>query len=189
MKKLGVFVLAVLVIVSCGGRTQYLDATKDEGSREWGPREIKTTVSKMVSSLYSFLKDEYKKPAYLQVRKFRNLTSEHIDTQMIANEIATNLIKKRIKFIDETMTKDTIEEIEKGMTGMYDAETAIPVGMLKQPNLWLTGDIRDNVRRVGNRQIQYLVVTLKLVEAATRVEVWNEQQEFLKSSSATRVSF
>jgi len=189
MKKFAALAFVVFVIASCGGRTQYLDATKDEGSREWGPREVKTTVAKMVGSLYTFLKDEYKKPAYLQVKKFRNLTSEHIDTPMITNEIATNLIKKRIKFIDDTMTKDTLEEIEKGMSGMYDADTAVPVGQLKQPNLWLTGDIRDNVRRVGSKQIQYLVVTLKLVELATRMTVWQDQQEFLKSSSATRVSF
>ncbi len=183
-----IFIFAFMVL-SCGGGTQYLDATKDQGSREWGPREVKTTVGKMVASLHSFLKDEYKRPSFLQVKKFRNLTSEHIDTAMVSNEIATNLIKKRIKFIDDTMTKDSLEEIEKGMSGMYDADTAVPAGQLKSPNLWLTGDIRDNVRRVGSRQVQYLVVTLKLVELATRLTVWQDQQEFLKSSSATRVSF
>jgi len=191
MKRLTVLLFVALFGLSCGGGTQYRDASKDEGSREFGPREIKTTVNKMVGSIYEYIKTDpkYSKGAFIMVKKFRNRTSEHIDTKIVTDEIATNLIKKRIKFLDESMDKDTLAEIEKGMTGMIDPESAIPAGNMKSPNLWLTGDIRDNVRRVGSQQIQYLVVTLKLLEAATRVTIWQDQQEFLKASSATRVSF
>jgi len=191
MKRVAVFLFVALFALSCGGGVQYRDASKDEGSREFGPREIKTTVAKMVGSIYDYLKGDakYSKGAYIMIEKFRNKTSEHIDTKMISDEIATNLIKKRIKFLDKSMDADTMAEIEKGMTGMIDPESAIPAGNMKSPNLWLTGDIRDNVRRVGSRNIQYLVLTLKLLEAATRVTIWQDQQEFLKVSAATRVSF
>ncbi|HPJ40451.1 MAG TPA: hypothetical protein PLT75_18580 [Spirochaetota bacterium] len=192
MKKLSVFlVVAVFFAISCGGGTQYRDASQDEGSREFGPREVKTTVAKMVGSMYEFLKTDpkFKRGTYIMVRKFRNRTSEHIDTSMVTNEITTNLIKKRIRFLDSSLDRDTMEEMEKGMTGMIDPDSAIPAGHMKSPNLWLTGDIRDNVRRVGSERIQYLVVTLKLLEAKSRITVWQEQQEFLKASRATRVTF
>jgi uncharacterized protein (TIGR02722 family) len=189
MKKLLAFGALALMLAGCGGKTEYLDPNKDQGSREFGPREVKTTVNKMVVSMYDFLKNDWKKPAFLQVKKFLNKTSEHIDTGMISNEIQTNLLRKKIKFIDDTLTEDAIKEMEKGQSGMIDPDNTIPVGFLKSPNMYLSGDIRDNVRTVGGKQIQYLVVTLRLVELKTGETHWQDQQEFLKSSSKNKVSF
>lgn len=190
MKKvLTLVALLSIALVGCGSDTKYLKASEDQGSREFGPKEIKMTVNTMVGSMYGFLKDEWKMPSFIQVKKFLNKTSEHIDTAMISNEIQTNLIKKRIKFIDDTLTADAIAEMEKGMTGMIDPDSAIPMGQLKSPNLYLSGDIRDNVRTVGGREIQYLVVTLKLYNLKTGVVEWQDQQEFLKSSKKNKVSF
>ena len=104
-------VLLAFAITGCGG-TQYRDVNEDEGSREWGPKEIKMTVNTMVTSMYDFLKQEWKRPAFIQVKKFRNKTSEHIDTKMISDELTTNLIKKRIKFVDQSLTADALKEIE-----------------------------------------------------------------------------
>jgi uncharacterized protein (TIGR02722 family) len=190
MKRRAVWSIAVLFVLSaCGGGVQYRDAAADKGSREWGPKEIKMTVNTMVTSMYNYLKDEYKKPAFIEVRNFRNKTSEHIDTKMISDEISTNLIKKRIKFIDQSLTEDAMKEMERGMTGLIDPDSAIPVGMLKSPNLYLTGDIRDNVRTVGGKSVQYVVVTMQLVSLTTNVVEWQDRQEFLKAASKTKVSF
>ncbi|NMB64088.1 MAG: hypothetical protein GYA16_04375 [Spirochaetes bacterium] len=190
MKKLSVLIIAMLLgFVACGGGVQYQDASKAEGSREWGPKEIKMTVNKMVESMYKFLKEEWKKPAFIEVKQIRNKTSEHIDTQMLADEITTNLIKRRIKFIDQSLTADAIAEMEKGMTGMVDPESAIPVGELKSPNMYLTGEVRENVRTVGSKSVQYLVVTLKLINLKTQVVEWQDQQEFLKSASKKKITF
>lgn len=179
----------LLFLVGCGGGTQYQDVNKAEGSLEWGPKEIKVTVDKMVTSLYVFLKDEYKKPSFIQVKKFQNKTSEHIDTDLIVSEIQTRLIQKRIKFIDDTLEADAMKEIEKGMTGMVDPDNAIPAGELKSPNLYLTGDIRENVRYVNGKKVQYLKVTLKLNNLKTSVVEWQDQQEFLKASKTDKISF
>jgi hypothetical protein len=188
MKKIAAAVL-FMFLIGCGGGTQYKDASKDEGSREWGPKEIKLTVDKMVTSLYVFLKDEYKKPAFIQVKKFQNRTSEHIDTALIVNELQNRLIQKRIKFIDDSLEAETMKEIEKGMTGMVDPDSAIPAGELKSPNMYLTGDIRENVRYVKGKTVQYLNVTLKLINLRTNIVEWQDQQEFLKSSKSDKISF
>lgn len=188
MKK---FILPALLLflVSCGGGTQYQDVNKAEGSLEWGPKEIKVTVDKMVTSLYVFLKEDYKKPSFIQVKKFQNKTSEHIDTDLIVSEIQTRLIQKRIKFIDDSLEADAMKEMEKGMTGMVDPDSAIPAGELKSPNLYLTGDIRENVRYINGKKVQYLKVTLKLNNLKTSVVEWQDQQEFLKSTKSDQISF
>jgi uncharacterized protein (TIGR02722 family) len=186
MKKIALIVLLGFILTACGGGTQYRDPAKDKGSMEFGPKEIKMTVNKMVGSMYEFLKNEWKQPAFLQVQKFRNKTSEHIDTQLITNEIATNLLKKRIYFVDDTLTQEALKEMEQGMTGLIDPEAAIPAGQAKSPNMYLSGDIIDNVRTVGGKRLQYLVITLKLYNLKTRIVEWQEQQEFLKASSTNK---
>ncbi|MCL1865729.1 MAG: penicillin-binding protein activator LpoB [Spirochaetes bacterium] len=188
MKKM-VSIAFLTLLIGCGGSTTYKDPSKATGSMEWGPKEIKVTVDKMVTSLYSFLKDEYKKPAFIQVKRFQNKTSEHIDTALISNEIQTKLIQKRIKFIDDSLEADALKEMEKGMTGLVNPDDAIPIGELKSPNLYLTGDIRENVRYVNGRTVQYLQVTLRLNSLRTNVVEWQEQQEFLKSTKSNKVSF
>jgi len=188
-KALYTIIVCGMILAGCGGGTQYRDAKKDKGSMEWGPREIKTTVNGMVTSLYTYLKNDWKKPAIIEVKKIRNRTSEHIDTKMLADELVTNLIQKRIQFIDPTYTKDAIDEMGKGMTGLVDAESAVPTGALKSPNFYLFGEISDNVRFVGGKRIQYLVVTIKLTSLSTGMLMWQDQKEFLKATKTDRVSF
>ncbi|MBN2080473.1 MAG: hypothetical protein JW838_15990 [Spirochaetes bacterium] len=181
-------VLCAMTVLSCSG-TQYRDASKDKGSMEWGPREIKTTVDKMVNSLHAYLKNEWNLPALIRLQRIRNNTAEHINTKMLADEIVTNLIKMRIQFLDDAYTKEAISEIEMGMTGLVDPESAIPVGGLKSPNFFLYGTINENVRYVGGKKVQFLVVTVAIMEIKTGILRWQEKQEFLKATSTDRISF
>jgi len=190
MKKASYTLIALTIILSsCGGGTQYRDVNADKGSMEWGPREVKTTVNKMVGSLYKYLKEDWKKATIIQVKKIRNRTSEHIDTKMLSEEVVTNLIKRRIQFIDATHSKDAIEEMGKGMSGLIDPDSAIPTGELKSPNFYLYGEISDNVRYVGGKRVQYLVVTLKLTSLRTGMLKWQEQEQFLKATKTDRITF
>ena len=179
-------ILAGLVITGCSS-TQYRDAREDKGSREWGAREITTTVDKMVYSLYARLKEENTE-TFIEVKKIRNGTGEHIDTSILSDEIVTQLIKKRIKFIDRTYTQAAIKEMELGMSGMIDPENAVPTGALKSPNFYLYGEIRENIQYQGRKQKQYLVVTLQLTSLASGEVIWKDQQDFYKISKTTRVS-
>jgi uncharacterized protein (TIGR02722 family) len=189
MSRAAVLVIAISILaVSCGS-TQYRDASKDKGSMEWGPREIKTTVNKMVGSLYTYLKDAWNQPALIQPQRIKNDSSEHIDTRMLSDEIVNNLIQMRIEFIDDSYTKEAIKEMEKGMTGLIDPDSAVPVGNLKSPNFYLFGHITENVRYDGGKKIQYLVVTMRLKELKTGMIRWQDRQEFLKATPTDRIGF
>lgn len=189
MSRAALLVIAIsITAVSCGS-TQYRDASKDKGSMEWGPREIKTTVSKMVGSLYTYLKSGWNRPALIQTQRIKNDTAEHIDTRMLADEIVNSLIQMRIVFLDDSYTKEAIKEMEKGMAGLIDPDSAVPVGNLKSPNFFLYGHITENVRYDGGKKLQYIVVTMKLKELETGVLRWQDRQEFLKATSTDRFGF
>lgn len=189
MKRASSLIIAISILLIGCSSTQYRDASKDKGSMEWGPREIKTTVNKMVDSLYTYLKNDWNKPALIKVQRIRNDTADHIDTKMLADEIVTNLIQKRIQFIEESYTKESIEEIEKGMTGLIDPDSAIPAGNLKSPNFFFYGTINENVRYVGGKKVQYLTVTLTIKELKTGLTKWQDRQEFLKATTTDRIDF
>lgn len=189
MNRASIMIISIsILLISCGS-TQYRDASKDKGSMEWGPREIKTTVTKMVGSLYSYLKEDWKLPTLIKLQRIKNDTAEHIDTKMLADEIVTNLIQKRIQFIDDSYTKEALEEIEKGMTGLVDPDSAVPVGNLKSPNFYFFGTINENVRYVNGKKVQYLVVTLTVKELKSGLIKWQDRQEFLKATTTDRISF
>lgn len=188
MKKTALLLISVFFITGCGG-TQYRDPASAKGSREWGPKEIQETVDTMVSSLYSYLKEDWNNPALIEIQRIRNNTAEHIDTNMLSNELVTNLMQKRIQFVDRAYTKEALQEMEKGMTGMIDPDSAIPTGQLKSPNLYLYGVISENVRYDGKRRVQYLIVTLTLKEIATGIVRWQDRQEFLKATRTDRITF
>ncbi|MBN1495606.1 MAG: hypothetical protein JXA07_02480 [Spirochaetes bacterium] len=179
---------ASILLAGCSG-TQYRDASKDKGSMEWGPREIKTTVNKMVASLHSYLKDDWARPALIRVQRIKNDTAEHIDTRLLVNEIVTSLIQKRIQFTEESYTKESIEEMERGMTGLIDPDSAIPAGNLMSPNFFLYGNINENVRYVGRNKVQYLTVTLAIKELKTGIIRWQDRQEFLKATATDQIKF
>ena len=189
MNRASSLIIAVsIMLIGCSG-TQYRDASKDKGSMEWGPREIKTTVSKMVSSLYGYLKNDWNQAALIKVQRIKNDTAEHIDTKMLADEIVTSLIQMRIQFIEESYTKESIHEMEKGMTGLIDPDSAIPAGNLKSPNFFLYGTINENVRYVGGKKVQYITVTLTMKELKTGLTRWQDRQEFLKATKTDRIDF
>jgi uncharacterized protein (TIGR02722 family) len=189
MNRAALMIIAIsILLISCGS-TQYRDASKDRGSMDWGPREIKTTVNKMVGSLYTYLKNDWNKPTLIRTQRIKNDTAEHIDTRMLADEIVNSLIQMRIEFVDDTYTREAIQEMEKGMTGLIDQDSAVPVGNLKSPNFFLFGNISENVRYDGGKKLQYIVVTMKLQELKTGMLRWQDRQEFLKATSTDRISF
>lgn len=170
--------LFFFVFFSCT-TVAYRDPSIVEGSTEWGPKEIKDTVATMVDSLSKFFVESKERPN-IELNKVLNRSSEHIDTTMVSNELTTNLIKKKIVFIDRRERLDALKEAELGMKGLIKEGTEIKVGEFVSPNFKLSGEITDNVRYVDGQKVQYIVVTLRLIKLSTGGIDWQEQKSFLK---------
>lgn len=174
--------LVTLSVTSCSPEVRYEKGVdENDGGVEWGALEVKLTVQKMVASLDDYLKSIGKDKVYIQVKKFRNRTAEHIDTSLVTDEISTELIQRKIRFVDESLADESIEEMNKAESEYYDQSTVAGKGNLKAPNLYLTGDIREAVTSKNGRELQFLVVTLKLYRIETGEIVWQEHARFLKS--------
>lgn len=176
----------VFLSLSCGSSVAYRKPADDEGSRQWGPREVRETSIRIVESMYRYLKDNNIK-AFIALKKIRNRTSEHIDTQMLADEIISALVKRKIRFIDISARDDSLKEIEFSQTGV--TEDSLNAGALKSPNFFLTGTITENMRSVDGKNVQYLVVTFRLTDVETTEIKWQDQKKFLKVSDQEKLSW
>jgi PBP1b-binding outer membrane lipoprotein LpoB len=83
---------------------------------EWGPTEVSATVDLMVASVQTYFETSKERP-FIELNKIQNKTSEHINTNMLANEIATSLIKRKIVFVDRSQRADAIKEMELSQRG------------------------------------------------------------------------
>lgn len=180
------FLLLILLLPFCS--TSKFINTEVDPTPEWGPAEISATADYMVKSVYDYLEKSKEKP-YLELVKIQNRSSEHIETGILTNAIVTNLIQRKIVFVDRRERADAIKEIELGQKGIVRQDAQVPVGELLSPNFKLSGEITDNLRYVEGDKVQYLVVTLRLLKLSTGTIEWQEEKKFLKVSKRQRVGW
>ncbi len=159
----------------------YQNPIKSEGTKQWGPLEIRETVKLMSSSLGEYYQSELKQ-GYLEWKSIQNSTSEHIDTKILSNEILTQLTKKKVPFVDTGEREESVKEIGFGKTGMVSPETRLAIGKFKSPSHRIKGEINEVVNFETGKKIQYITVTLFLISLETNQIVWSEQSNFLKTS-------
>ena len=110
-----------------------MQVEKQEPTPEWGPAEISSTAEYMVGSVQEYFARSKEKP-YIELAKIQNRSSEHIETGMLTNSIVTNLVQRKIVFVDRRERADAIKEIELGQKGIVKSDSQLPVGELVSPN-------------------------------------------------------
>lgn len=173
--------LFLIYVVQCAS-VNYQNIEKAEGSKQWGPLEVRETVKLMSVSLGDFYHSELK-TGYFEWKSIQNSTSEHIDTKLLSNEIFTGLTKKKVPFVDTSVRNDAVKEMSFGKSGMVSSETRLAVGKFKSPSHQIKGEINEIVNYEKGNKIQYITVTLFLVSLETGQTVWSEQSNFFKTSS------
>lgn len=160
---------------------EYRDPNEAEGTKQWGVKEVRETVQNMSGSLSDFYKKDSVK-GYLELQKFKNNTSEHIDTKILANEIVTNLTSYKIPFVDISERKASLDEISLNRAGITSSNNKLDFGKLKSPSYRLSGELNDLVNYERGKKIQYILITLRLISVESNEIVWQADKKFLKIS-------
>ncbi|MCZ8343281.1 MAG: penicillin-binding protein activator LpoB [Leptospira sp.] len=176
------------LFVNLCSTVSYQNPLKSEGTKQWGPLEIRETVKLMSASLGDYYQLELKQ-GYFEWKSIQNSTSEHIDTKILSNEILTQLTKKKVPFVDTGEREDSVKEIGFGKTGMVSPETRLAIGKFKSPSHRIKGEINEVVNFERGKKIQYITVTLFLISLETNQIVWSEQSNFLKTSRVEGYGF
>ena len=177
------FIIFFLIYFSCSvfQGTSYKDPDED-GSLEWGSKEVKSTVETISNSLEKFFFNSNNKP-YIEFLRISNKSSEHIDTNILENELRIKLKEKKITIIDKSYRKETFKEIELEMKGMIDEKSKITAGKILSANFQLKGEISDQVKIENGIKKQLLIITFILLNYETNSIDWQDSKKFYKVSN------
>ena len=182
-----VVLLAALLalIMGCAGKSTYVPAgTTTQVDANMSDTDIRTMAQSMYNSLQSRLArvaDPGETPvvALLQIA---NKTSEHIDTDMIADKIQIEILRAgTMRFVDRSIVKDMVKEFDLGASGFLDPESAKSAGKALGADYFLYGELGSIKKTEGRTQLNWYRVTMKLTDAETNEILWADDYEIKKS--------
>ncbi len=182
-------VVAVLLIGGCGPSrsVQRVAAdTQTDLSGRWNETDARLVAEQMVSALMSrpWLKDftgEKRKKPTLIVGTVRNLTSEHIQTEIFVKDIERELVNSgRVNFVASSQERDEVRSERLDQQNNATEETAKRLAAEAGADFMLRGSIKDLVDRVEGTETKFYQVDLELVNVENNVKAWMDSKKIKK---------
>ena len=184
----GLLVVAVTSLCSCSGSSVYVPTASVTQTGTFSDTDMRMMATAMYASLQKRLAaiapmDSVKPPVVALVH-LNNKTSEHIDTDAIADKLQIEMMKAgSLRFVDRSKLQEVSKEYDLGGSGMINPETAKKAGNVTGADFLLTGDIGSIVKSSGREQINFYRLSMRLVSVETDELVWADDFELKKSST------
>ncbi len=185
MKRLA-FLAPVLLFFACATSHYVRPDEVTEWDYTYSDTDMKLLAEKMVQSLAELnlpARSDTGKPV-LAFLAIGNRTSQHIDTEGIAEKIMVALVKLgKFRIVDRELLKQQAKEIALQETQRIDVEGAVKLGNLIGADYFLTGDVMSIEKTKGATTLAYYKLTMRLVNVRTSEIVWADEQELKKKST------
>ncbi|MGQ9708432.1 MAG: penicillin-binding protein activator LpoB [bacterium] len=180
------FPLALVLLLACSTSHYVRPDEVTEWDYSYSDTDMKLLAEKMVQSLAEFklpTRADTGKPT-LAFLAIGNRTSQHIDTEGIAEKIMVALLKLgRFRIVDRELLKQQAKEIALQETQRIDVDGAVKLGNLIGADYFLTGDVMSIEKTKGSTTLAYYKLTMRLVDVRTSEIVWADEQELKKKST------
>ncbi|MCB1160104.1 MAG: hypothetical protein KDK45_21560, partial [Leptospiraceae bacterium] len=107
----------------------------------------------------------------------QNLSSEHINTELLTADMKARMVELQIQLVDESQRKKAMEEIRLAQEGAVVERSALEAGKFISPSYIMKGEINDNVRYISGDKEQLLIFTFQLLELETGTIKWQNRYE------------
>jgi uncharacterized protein (TIGR02722 family) len=146
---------------------------------------MKMMSEKMVQSIAELAVIKHRdSPPKLALLNIGNRTSQHIDTEGIAEKIMVALLKSgAVRIVDRELLKEMAKEKALTSTQRIDVNDAVALGKLVGADYFLAGDIMSIEKQKGTKHMAYYKLTLKLVDVNTSELVWADEKEIKKAAN------
>lgn len=186
VSRLAVLILA-LGMVSCAGSSVYVPVDNVTKSRGWSDTDVKQMAAGMYASLQKKL-EELAPPGspklIVALLPISNKTSEHIDTDVLSDDLQIEMLRAgSLRFVDRTKLKEISKEFDLGGSGLVDPSTVKRAGSVLGADLLLTGEMTGITKSVGNKQLSYYRLSMRLLQVSTDEVVWAEKYEIKKGTN------
>ena len=183
MKKKIIIVLgAVLLLSSCATTTtvtRVQAGTEADLSGYWNARDVRIVCESLINDallsprITEAIRAAGNRRPTVIVGRFRNESSEHIDTAIISSIMETVIFNSgRLDFVAGGDTRDDIRIERQDQQSNASEETAAALGREIGADFMMTGSVRTIVDRQGNRSVRTYFVTAELTNIETNARVW-----------------
>ncbi len=175
--------IGFLFFVGCATTTYITPDSVTKYDSKFSDTDLRFMAGKMTQSiLKSGLFDSGVK--VIGLLHIKNGTSEHINTDSIADEIMIMLIKTgKVKFANRQNLKDLIDEQKLSAMGLVDEAKAKEIGKIYGIDYFLSGTIESIEKKSNVSELTYYRLSLKLTNSETSEIVWADKVELKKKAT------
>ena len=184
--KLGLIGFSSLFLFACSSvpKVSYQDPNKIETiSADYGVTDLQMLAESMTRSLLQArVIMNSPTPPLITVAPVKNKTNEYIDTNLITNQIETQLLKSgQVRFaVKATDMANQTGELTRQNSGMYKKETAAKIGNMDGAQYRIEGDISSIIKSDKNIKDAYYILTLRLINNENGTYEWQDEKEIRK---------
>lgn len=180
---------AVLLLIGCGPSREVSRIGADQQtdlSGKWNETDSRLVAEQMISSvlgrpwLSEFVSANSKKPIVI-VGTVRNLSSEHIQTDIFVKDIERELVNSgKVTFVASKQEREEVREERLDQQVQATEETAKRLAAEAGADFMLKGSIKDVVDRVDGTETKFYQVDMELVNVETNEKVWIDTKKIKK---------
>jgi uncharacterized protein (TIGR02722 family) len=190
MKKAAILLLAVILVFSaCSSSTNVKRVDSDKQidlSGYWNDVDVKIVCESLIKDCLNSARVNQaiaarnSRPVVL-VGKFRNESSEHIDTGIISSIMETAIFNTgRMDFVAGGDVRDEIRSERYDQQNYASASTMKEMRNETGADYLLTGTVRSIVDRDRNQSVRTYFVTAELTDIETTARMWIGQNNEIK---------
>jgi uncharacterized protein (TIGR02722 family) len=190
MKKLaGIVGVILLLFSSCAStpKVTRVDAsTQTDLSGYWNDTDIRIVCRTLIDSCLNSARidqvrrDKRRTPTVI-IGRFRNDSSEHIDTEIITINMRNAIINNgKLEFVTSGDTRDDIRAERQDQQSNASEDTAASLAKEIGADFMLTGSVKTIVDRAGNQTARTYLVTAELTDIETNRIIWSDQNSEIK---------
>jgi uncharacterized protein (TIGR02722 family) len=175
----------LVAAVGCARKTVYVQPGEVP---EMGPELSDTDIREMAAAMYESLLPRVvgmrapdAPPAVVALLDIKNKTSEHIDTDMVADKLQVELLRAgTLRFVDRTLIGEMSSEFELAESGFIDPAKAKSAGKALGADYFLYGEVGSIKKTDGGKRLNYYRLSMKLADVETNEVLWAEEFETRK---------
>lgn len=185
---LGIFASAC----SSNPKVDRVDAnTQTDLSGYWNDTDVRIVCESLISNALSSPRiDAYIKnftannkgevPAVI-VGKFRNTSSEHIDTSIISGIMRTAILNSgKLEFVEGGDARDDIRAERQDQQWNASEQTASALAQETGANFMLTGEVKSIIDKAGNTTVRTYFVKATMTNIETNRILWEGEHNDIK---------
>jgi len=183
------FLGAVFIISGCGSSRTVSRLSADaqtDISGKWNDTDARLVAEQMVSSvttrpwLEEYVQKHDKKPTLI-VGTIRNMTSEHIETEIFVKEIERELLNSgKVRFVANKSERTEVRDERINQQSNASEESAKKLAEEQGADFMLRGTLKDMVDSFEGKKVKYYQVDLELVNVESNEKVWIDTKKIKK---------